>query len=590
MSAFSPAIRDFLAAPDEARRLGPYRCKEPLDKAGSAPVFRAIEEHAGLSLREVAVKLFDIGPAARDGGGDGQGDWQARVVDEARSLCRVQHPNVVRFHTLATDPKRGLMGLVMEFVKGSSLDRELADLPRGDARRIALAVEIGISIASALGAAHEAGVVHCNVKPSNIMLTEGTHKLINFGIASSLRQTVYPGERAGLALDDLPPESIGKRASTLDKSGDDSDAPIAGTIGYSDPICLRTLTPPSSTSDLYSLGATLYQCLAGDVPAVATSKKHGGTGVDSSVLVGATPAAPIAEVAPSTPPELAKLVDSLVSAKREARPRSADVVRHALERIRSALAGHARALPAEERGPFPGLDKYEAEDRDVFFGRSAEIAGVIELLRTRGLVGIVGLSGTGKSSLTRAGVVPAIEEGALGGWPPKYRGVIVTPGTDLMASLDTALSKVLGKPLAEHPEAVVQQLAAYVDAKSEGIVILVDQLEERSSRFGIQRPRKVGSTPWISSRAWPRRPSGCAWSSPRGATCSTASSPSTRISRARSHAGPSSSRRSRARAGKRCSISRSRRMATASRTPSSGARCSPIFPRASPRCRSPSSG
>ena len=473
MSAFSPAIREFLAAPDDARRLGPYRCKDLLDKAGSAPVFRAVEEHAGLSLREVAVKVFDIGKPGSADMGDG-----SRVVDEARSLCRVQHPNVVRFHTLSTDPKRGLMGLVMEFAKGISLDRELAEVPAGDPRRIALAVEIGISIASALAAAHEAGVVHCNVKPSNIMLTEGTHKLINFGIAASLRQTVYPGERAGLALDDLPPESIGRRASTLDASGDDSDAPLTGTIGYIDPVCLRTTTPPSSSSDLYSLGATLYQCLAGDVPAAATSKKNGGKTVDSGVLVGTTPAAPIAEVAPSTPPELAKLVDSLVSATREGRPRSADVVRHSLERIRSALAGHERALPAEERGPFPGLDKYEAEDRDVFFGRSAEIAGVIELLRTRGLVGIVGLSGTGKSSLTRAGVVPAIEEGALGGWPPKYRSVLVTPGKDLMASLDAALSKVLGKPLAEHPEAVAQQLAAHVDAKAEGIVILVDQLEE----------------------------------------------------------------------------------------------------------------
>jgi serine/threonine protein kinase len=479
MSVFSPAIRDFLAAPDDARRLGPYRCKELLDKAGSAPVFRAVEEHAGLSLREVAIKLFDIGPTK---GADAADGWQARVVDEARSLCRVQHPNVVRFHTLSTDPKRGLMGLVMEFAKGHSLERELADVPKGDPRRVALAVEIGISIASALAAAHEAGVVHCNVKPSNIMLTDGTPKLINFGIAASLRQTVYPGERAGLALDDLPPESIGRRASSLDASGDDSDAPLTGTIGYIDPVCLRTTTPPSSSSDLYSLGATLYQCLAGDVPALATSKKNGGKGVDPSVLVGATPAAPIAEVAPATPPELAKLVDSMVAGTREGRPRSADVVRHMLERVRSALAGHERALPAEERGPFPGLDKYDAADRDVFFGRSAEIAGVIELLRSRGLVGIVGLSGTGKSSLTRAGVVPAIEDGALGGWPPKYTSVCVTPGKDLMAALDAALSKVLGEPLAEHPEAVAQQLAAHVDAKGEGIVILVDQLEEIVTR------------------------------------------------------------------------------------------------------------
>ncbi|MDB4938788.1 MAG: uncharacterized protein JWP87_5760 [Labilithrix sp.] len=480
MSVFSPAIREFLATPDDARRLGPYRCKELLDKAGTAPVFKAVEEHAGRSLREVAVKVFDIGKAT---GNAANADDGSRVLDEARSLCRVQHPNVVRFHTLSTDPKRGLMGLVMEFAKGISLDRELADLPAGDPRRVSLAVEIGIDISSALAAAHAAGVVHCNVKPSNIILTDGTHKLINFGIAASLRQTIYPGERAGLALDDLAPDSIGRKASTLDTSGDDSDAPITGTIGYIDPICLRTTTPPSASSDLYSLGATLYQCLAGDVPALATAKKNGGKGVDSGVIVGSTPAAPITEVAPGTPPELAKLVDSLVAAKRESRPRTADVVRHALERIRSALAGHARALPAEERGPFPGLDKYEAEDRDVFFGRSAEVAGVIELLRTRGLVGIVGLSGTGKSSLTRAGVVPAIEDGALGGWPSSYRSVIVTPGKNLMASLDAALSKVLGKPLAEHPEAVAQQLATNVDAKSEGIVILVDQLEEIVTLF-----------------------------------------------------------------------------------------------------------
>jgi serine/threonine protein kinase len=484
MSAFSPAIREFLAAPDDARRLGPYRCKELLDQAGTAPVFKAVEEHAGRSLREVAVKVFDIGKA----GTAASTDDGSRVLDEARSLCRVQHPNVVRFHTLSTDPKRGLMGLVMEFANGISLERELADLPAGDPRRIALAVEIGIDISSALAAAHAAGVVHCNVKPSNIIHTDGTHKLINFGIAASLRQTIYPGERAGLALDDLPPDSIGRKASTLDASGDDSDAPITGTIGYIDPICLRTTTPPSSSSDLYSLGATLYQCLAGDVPALATAKKNGGKSIDSGVLVGSTPAAPIADVAPGTRPELAKLVDSLVAAKRELRPRTADVVRHTLERIRSALAGHARGLPAEERGPFPGLDKYEAEDRDVFFGRSAEIAGVIELLRTRGLVGIVGLSGAGKSSLTRAGLVPAIEDGALGGWPPSYRSVIVTPGKNLMAALDAALSKVLGKPLADHPEAVAQQLAANVDAKSEGIVILVDQLEEIVTLFDARDP------------------------------------------------------------------------------------------------------
>lgn len=501
--SFSPAISQFIAAPDAARRIGPYRCKELLDQAGTAPVYRAVEEHGGLSLREVAIKLFDIGiapPAAEPGAraSIAPSGWQARVVDEARALCRVQHPNVIRFHTLATDPKRGLMGLVMEFAEGVSVDRQLAekpivDLPPGDAKRIALAVEVGIDTAAALAAAHEARVTHCNVKPSNIIFTKGTHKLLNFGIATADVEKEDGAKRDDLDLDDLPPESIGRKAATLlkpspekaDKPDAKKKAPLTGTIGYVDPVCVKTTSRPTASSDLYSLGAVLYHCIAGCVPAVAASKKAGVdlVAVDRNVITGDSPAVPLADVAPGTPPALAKLIDSLVSPKRDARPRSADAVLRELEQIRSVLAGRERGLPKEERGPFPGLERYEATDRDVFFGRSAEIAGVIELARTRGLVGIVGLSGSGKSSITRAGLLPAIEEGALGGWPKKYRSVLVTPGKDLMGALSAALEKVVGQPLDAHPEAIAEQLAENVDAKGEGIVILVDQLEEVVTKF-----------------------------------------------------------------------------------------------------------
>ena len=470
MPGFSPAIREFMAAPEATRRLGPYRCKELLDQAGTAPVYKAAEEHAGHAIRDVAIKVFDIGQGAKD-------RWQARVVDEARSLCRVQHPNVIRFHTLSTDPKRGLMGLVMEFAEGISADRLLADIPVGDPRRVTLAVEIGIDIASALAAAHEAGVVHCNVKPSNVMFAGGTHKLINFGIAASLGPASPKGQtskRKALDLESLQKDRLGQKAANLVKTVDaDGSAIIPGTIGYVDPVCVATTSAPDASSDLYSLGATLYQCLSGYVPASAPTGE-----LDARVIVGGQTPPALGEVAPGTPPELAKLVDALVAPERTGRPRSAEAVHRSLERIRSALAGRERTLPPEDRGPFPGLDRYEASDRDVFFGRSAEIAGMIELCRSRGLVGLVGLSGSGKSSLTRAGVVPAIEEGALGGWPTKYRSVLVTPGTNLLASLKDALGKVIDEPLASHPEDIAQQLSTDVDARGEGLVILVDQLEE----------------------------------------------------------------------------------------------------------------
>lgn len=486
--AFSAAIREFIALPDDSRRLGPYRCKALLDKAGAAPVFRAAEEHAGLALRDVAVKVFDIGrgdAAKRDKAAAG---WQARVLDEARSLCRVQHPNVIRFHTLATDTRLGLMGLVMEFAEGVSVGQQLEAIERGSAKRIALAVEVGISISSALSAVHAAGLVHCNIKPSNIMFTDGAHKLINFGIAASLLSESGKGapvKRAALELADLSPESVGRTASTLleKPGGPPSETPIAGSIGYVDPSLLQTTSPPSASSDLYSLGATLYECLAGDVPAVATATLTGAKGIHVGVLSGQTPAAPLSDVASTIPADLAQLVDSMVAAKSDDRPRSAEAVLRSLERIRSSLAGHERALPPIERGPFPGLDRYDATDREVFFGRSAEIAGVIELARTRGLVGIVGLSGSGKSSLARAGVVPAIEDGALGGWPTKYRSVLVTPGASLMGALTTALERVLGESLPAEPEAIVQSLMADVDKTGEGLVILIDQLEEIVTRF-----------------------------------------------------------------------------------------------------------
>lgn len=408
MAAFSPAIREFLAAPEASRRLGPYACKEPLDEAGTAPVFRAVEEHAGHALREVAVKVFDVGKVPTKG-------KQPRVVEEARALCLVQHPNVIRFHSLTTDPRRGLMGIVMELAEGVTLDKELASLPDGDPGRVALAVDVGVAVASALDAAHEAGVAHCKVKASNVIQADGTYKLLNFGLASTL------GE-------------------------DDRDG--------------------AAQKDLTALGALLHACLTGRAPS--------GDVADEEALA-----------ASGAPSELVTLVGAL--AAKEGGPTSAASVVRALERIRSALAGHARSLPPEDRGPFPGLDRYEAADRDVFSGRSAEVAGVLELVRRRGLVGVVGLSGVGKSSITRAGILPAIADGALGGWPARYRTALVTPGSDLMAALDEALSELVGAPLESDPEAIFQQLSADVDAKGEGICVLVDQLEELVMKHDASR-------------------------------------------------------------------------------------------------------
>src|SRR6185295_18552916 len=119
-----------------------------------------------------AVKLFAL---------DGPADARERVVAEARALCRVEHPSVVRFYALPMDEARGVMGLAMEHVAGTPLHERLAARGRlGTADALA----VGAAVASALAAVHRAGLVHRDDKPANVVDAAGGYKLIDFGIAA----------------------------------------------------------------------------------------------------------------------------------------------------------------------------------------------------------------------------------------------------------------------------------------------------------------------------------------------------------------------------------------------------------------------
>src|SRR5690242_6759764 len=164
MARLSPAIQRLVERPEAERRLGPFRLVEQLGHGGFAPVWLAREVYGSTDLRTAAVKLFALEPGGR-----------RQIVEEARSLCRVEHPNVVRFYALPIDEALGVMGLAMEHVAGASLaDRRLSP---------AEALAAGIAVASALAAVHRAGLVHRDVKPANVVEAGGTYKLIDFGIA-----------------------------------------------------------------------------------------------------------------------------------------------------------------------------------------------------------------------------------------------------------------------------------------------------------------------------------------------------------------------------------------------------------------------
>ena len=158
--------------------------------------------------------------------------------------------------------------------------------------------------------------------------------------------------------------------------------------------------------------------------------------------------------------------------------------------MRRDLSGRTRPLPAT--GPFRGLGRFEEGDRDVYFGRSVDIAAGLEMLRARGLVALIGPSGSGKSSLARAGVLPAVLDGELGVWPKTWESAIVVPGPDPRATLSQALAAHAKKDaatLAALPPA--EALATLADAIAQyerGLVLLVDQLEELVTLAGDGTP------------------------------------------------------------------------------------------------------
>lgn len=207
------------AEPSPQGRLlaGRYRLVERIDEGGAGEVWEARDERLG---RDVAIKL--LGAKADDA-------FRERFADEARRAAAVLHPNVVTVFDEGRDGGDAFM--VMELVRGRTLRDVVAD--RGPLRPHE-AARIVTQIAAALDAAHEAGVIHCDVKPANVIVDpQGTAKLTDFGIARAAR---------------------GPREHEL-----------IGTARYIAPERIEGKAP-TERSDVYSLGLVAYELLAGRPP------------------------------------------------------------------------------------------------------------------------------------------------------------------------------------------------------------------------------------------------------------------------------------------------------------------------------------
>jgi eukaryotic-like serine/threonine-protein kinase len=214
---------------------GRYEIEELVGHGGMSSVYKA---HDSLLERHVALKVLHEQYSDDD-------DFVERFKREARSVAQLQHPNIVT--VIDRGEEDGRQYIVFEYVDGENLKERVVREGRLDIRE---ALEIALEVARGLAFAHEQGLVHRDVKPQNVLLNgDGRAKVTDFGIAR-----------------------------TLDVDGMTQTGTVLGTSNYIAPE-QASGQPVDAHSDVYSLGAVLYELLTGDVPFpgenfVAVAMKH----------------------------------------------------------------------------------------------------------------------------------------------------------------------------------------------------------------------------------------------------------------------------------------------------------------------------
>jgi len=364
-----PAEQSATEAPG-ALIAGRYRIEARIGAGGMSTVHRAIDDTLN---RPVAVKLMHRATAADEG-------QLKRFRREAKAVAGLSHPNLVAVIDAGDDDGRPF--IVFEYIAGETLKSRIR---RNGRLEVDESVAFAIEIAWALGAAHEAGIIHRDVKPQNVLVDgEGRARVTDFGIAR-----------------------------TVDEDGLTADGRVIGTTDYVSPEQAMG-KPVGPQSDIYSLGIVLFEMLTGRVPFTA----------DSPVAVAMChvrdPMPDVRAFRPEVSATLAAIVDRATAKDAADRHQSVGELvvdlenALALEASRSGEAGDTatsviRALPQAEKRRFPLWIRSRR-------WRLLLTAGTLLALVAGGAIAFSGLHrGTGVRGTTPAGLqqVPLSQDAAV---------------------------------------------------------------------------------------------------------------------------------------------------------------------------------
>ena len=297
-----------------------YEFVRRLGAGGSGVVYLANDT---LLQRPVVLKILRAGPMSAL-------EVRSTMLREARLASAIEHPNVCAIYEVGESGGEGF--IVMQYVPGQSLDRLIAQGPAS----LQLALSVGIQIADGLQAAHALGIFHRDLKPQNVMLTDGgLVKILDFGLARRL-----PPEEASFdpAKQGLPKDA--SLAATYTARG--------GTIRYMAPEQFVT-GHSSAQSDVWALGVILHELVSGRHPFARPDAED----FQAIRAIQYSDPVDLSEMVPEIPAELKSVIGACLEKNPASRYASAAEVREALKTIMKALKIETGIIPGDAAANLP---------------------------------------------------------------------------------------------------------------------------------------------------------------------------------------------------------------------------------------------